>query len=345
MAAYAAQSGITSDAPAIPGADIIFGHSPAMQRVRLALEQIGDTPVPVLITGESGSGKDLIARLLHRRSAAQPGPFVKVTCPAIPGALLESELFGHEQGAFTGATASRPGRVEQAGGGTLFLDEIGELEMGLQAKLLQLLQDGTYRRLGGRKEMRTQARLVVATNRRLEEDVADGRFRRDLYYRINVVRLELPPLRERLQDILPLAGYFAAQFACTFRRPAPPFSPEYTRALMGYGWPGNVRELENLMQRYVVLGGAAALPPGMAGAAPASATGDGGAVSLRALTRQAVQDLERSVILQSLSAHQWHRKRTARALQISYRALLYKLKETGLQSVGVKAAVAEEEKS
>ncbi len=319
----------------LPPEELIFGRSPAMQRVRVALEQIGSTPIPVLLTGESGTGKEVIARLVHRRTAA-PEPFVKVTCPAIPSTLLESELFGYEKGAFTGAHGNRPGRIEQAEGGTLFLDEIGELDLSLQAKLLQLLQDCTYLRVGGRKELQLQARLLFATNRRLEDEVAAGRFRRDLYYRVHVVGVELPPLRQRREDILALAEFFVDQFARSFLRPAPPFSSVFVRALLGYAWPGNVRELENMMKRYVVLGGASEL---LQEAALGAGGGEGGtagragagSLSLKALKRQTVLELERSVILHSLTQHHWHRKRTARALHISYRALLYKLKQTGIQ--------------
>lgn len=307
-----------------------------MRQVRLKLERIGATNVPVLLTGESGTGKELLARMLHRQSNWAAGPFVKVNCPAIPGTLLESELFGFEKGAFTGAHASKPGRIEQADGGTLFLDEIGELELGLQAKLLQLLQDNCFMRLGGRQEVRAHTRMLCATNRRLQAEVDSGRFRRDLYYRINVVSLEVPPLRDRREDIELLAEYFIKEFSTRFQRPAPPLTPNLLSALQQYGWPGNVRELENMMKRYVVLGAAEELrqqlyllprdPQTVAATEPAP----DGTLSLKKVTRYAVQELEREIILKTLEANQWNRKRTARALRISYRALLYKLKEAGL---------------
>ncbi len=308
--------------------EILFGSSRAMQRVREKLDLLSSTPIPVLITGESGTGKELVARLLHRQ-ATVPGPFVKLNCPAIPGSLLESELFGFEKGAFTGAHLCKPGRIEQAEGGTLFLDEIGELELSLQGKLLQLLQDGHFMRLGGRTELRASTRMLFATNRDLDAEVAAGRLRSDLYYRINVVGIALPPLRHRREDIPRLARHFIDVYSRHFERKVPSLAPELVSLLQRYRWPGNVRELENMMKRYVVLGSATELLPPLADCT-ASETDLGDNVSLKALTRRATRELERNIILQALAAHHWHRKRTAAALQISYRALLYKLKENGL---------------
>jgi two-component system response regulator AtoC len=341
---------------AVPDPDLLFGRSVAMQRVRVTLEHLGAAPIPVLITGESGTGKELVARLLHRQSRVAAGPFVKLNCPAIPATLLESELFGHEKGAFTGAHAGKPGRVEQATGGTLFLDEIGELELGLQGKLLQLLQDGCFMRLGGREELRADTRMLFATNRNLEAEMAAGRLRQDLYYRINVVGVELPPLRQRREDIPRLARYFVSLHGRRYGRAVAPLPAEFVSALQRYPWPGNVRELENMMKRYVVLGGAAELLPLLMARSEQELEPDGeGSVSLKALTRHAVQELERGIILQALAAHRWHRKRAAKALHISYRALLYKLKQNGLQSApgahapaapapGARAAATAEEK-
>ncbi|MGH9412488.1 MAG: sigma-54 interaction domain-containing protein [Terriglobales bacterium] len=321
----------------MPSPELLFGNSRAMRRVREKVDLLGAAPIPVLITGESGTGKELVARLLHQQ-AAMPGPFVKLNCPAIPATLLESELFGFERGAFTGAHLMKPGRIEQAEGGTLFLDEIGELELGLQGKLLQLLQDRHFMRLGGRSELRANARMLFATNRNLEAEMAAGRLRTDLYYRINVVGIELPPLRHRRDDIPPLARYFVRVYSRHYGRAVPPLPPEFVSLLQRYGWPGNVRELENMMKRYVVLGSTAELLPPLAACMEPEAEA-GEPVSLKALTRHAVRELERNVILQALAAHHWHRKRTAAALQISYRALLYKLKQNGLQA-GAEAAAA-----
>jgi len=328
----------------LPPRELIFGASAAMQQVRRMLEHIGATQVAVLITGESGTGKEMVARLLHLQSACARHPLVKVTCPAIPGTLLESELFGYEKGAFTGALASKPGRIEQADGGTLFLDEIGELELGLQGKLLQLLQDGCFLRLGGRKEIRARARMLFATNRNLEDEVARGQFRRDLYYRINVVGIELPPLRQRLEDLDPLARYFIAEFSRRYQRRPAPLTPELLAAMQRHPWPGNVRELENLMKRYVVLGSVQELlqqlaRPSRVEATPAAAPPPPQAppFSLKAATREAVHQVERDIILKALAEHRWNRKRTAKALRISYRGLLYKLKEAGLQAAATPA--------
>ncbi|MGN6593241.1 MAG: sigma-54 interaction domain-containing protein [Terriglobales bacterium] len=326
---------LPADADSIPTPDpeVFFGRSAAMQRMRVTLERLGAAPIPVLITGESGTGKELVARLLHRQSHVAAGPFVKLNCPAIPATLLESELFGHEKGAFTGAHACKPGRVEQATGGTLFLDEIGELELGLQGKLLQLLQDRRFMRLGGREELRADARMLFATNRNLESEMAAGRLRQDLYYRINVVNLELPALRQRREDIPRLARYFVRLYSRHYGRSVAPLPAEFVAALQRYAWPGNVRELENMMKRYVVLGNAAELLPLLLARSALELEPDGeGSVSLKALTRRAVHELERGIILQALATHHWHRKRAAQALHISYRALLYKLKQAGLQS-------------
>src|SRR5947209_17631700 len=202
----------------IPPENIIFGHSELMQAVRSQLAKVAAANVPVLIHGESGTGKDIIARLIHGLSPWKSGPLVKVNCPAIPGTLLESELFGYEKGAFTGAAGMKPGRVEMAHRGTLFLDEIGELELSLQAKLLQLLQDGQFCRIGAQEDKKVEVRVVCATNRDLEEEVAEGSFRQDLYYRINVVSIELPPLRDRQQDLPQLITYFIDSFNAAYGR-------------------------------------------------------------------------------------------------------------------------------
>src|ERR1022692_4658974 len=238
----------------IPPDNIIFGHSEVMQSVRTRLSKVAAANVPVLITGESGTGKDIIARLLHAYSPWAKGPFVKVNCPAIPGTLLESELFGYEKGAFTGAYGSKPGRVEMAHRGTLFLDEISELDPALQSKLLQLLQDGQFCRIGAQEDKKVEVRIVCATNRLLEVEIENGTFRQDLFYRINVVNLQMPPLRERRGDIEDLVHYFLEYYNRKYNCRARPISAELLTALQKYHWPGNIRELENLIKRYVILG-------------------------------------------------------------------------------------------
>src|SRR5438477_11137145 len=238
----------------IPPEAVVFGQSEVMQALRSRLDKVASANVPVLIHGDSGTGKDIIARMVHSLSPWKSGPFVKVNCPAIPGTLLESELFGYERGAFTGAYGSKPGRVEMAHRGTLFLDEISELDMSLQSKLLQLLQDGQFCRIGAQADKKVEVRVVCATNRKLEEEIENGNFRQDLYYRINVVNLFMPPLRERRGDIDGLVSYFLEYYNRKYNCKARPLSSELMEVLQKYHWPGNIRELENLVKRYVILG-------------------------------------------------------------------------------------------
>src|SRR5215472_7638218 len=328
------------DNGAFPPDDVIFGKSPDMASVRKTLSKVAETSIPVLMTGESGTGKEVIARLLHHQSLVSTKPFVQVNCAAIPATLLESELFGYEKGSFTGAVGSKPGRVEMANSGTLFLDEIGELDPGTQAKLLQVLQDGQFSRIGGQEDKRVNVRFIFATNRDLEEEIAVGNFREDLFYRINVVNVHLPPLRERLEDIPALCDYFIARHNEKFNCRAGSLSEHCLSNLQDYHWPGNIRQLENLTKRYVILGSEDAIlselrdreadifkfiiPPH-------------GEVSLKQITRQAVRQVERKVILKMVEASNWNRKRAAKRLNISYRALLYKLKEAGVPSERRKA--------
>jgi two-component system, NtrC family, response regulator AtoC len=319
----------------IPPEDIIFGHSELMQAVRSRLAKVAAANVPVLIHGESGTGKDIIARLIHGLSPWKNGPLVKVNCPAIPGTLLESELFGYEKGAFTGAFGSKPGRVELAHRGTLFLDEISELDLPLQSKLLQLLQDGQFCRIGAQEDKKVEVRVVCATNRNLESEIEAGTFRQDLYYRINVVNLRMPALRERRGDIEDLASYFLEYYNRKYNCRAKPLSSEVMGALQKYHWPGNIRELENLIKRYVILGHEEVITNDLVAREPDFFNPEisfDGPISLKKLTRQAVRELERKVILKVLQQHHWNRKQTARTLSISYRALLYKIRDAGLPS-------------
>ncbi len=319
----------------LPPEEVIFGRSDGMRLVRQKVEKLAATNVPVLIQGESGTGKEVLAKLIHRLSPWQDGPFVKVNCPAIPGTLLESELFGYEKGAFTGAYGTKPGRVEMANRGTLFLDEISELEMALQAKLLQLLQDGQFCRIGAQEDRRVEVRMLCATNRQLDQEIETGGFRQDLYYRINVLNLSVPPLRERREDIPTLIQHFLSVYGQSFNLQAPPLSSHVTQLLMRYDWPGNIRELENLIKRYVILGSEEAITSDLIAQNQMSLTPrilHGETVSLKEITRQAVQELERKVILQALQANHWNRKQAAKKLKISYRALLYKIRDAGLPS-------------
>src|SRR5579864_501553 len=237
-----------------PPDTVVFGKSDAMQALRARMDKVASANVPVLINGESGTGKDIVARMIHNYSPWRSGPFVKVNCPAIPGTLLESELFGYEKGAFTGAYGTKPGRVEMAHRETLFLDEISELDLALQSKLLQLLQDGQFCRIGAQEDKKVEVRVVCATNRRLDQEIENGTFRADLFYRINVVNLYMPPLRERATDIPDLVAYFLEHHNRKYNCRAKPLSNELMADLRKYHWPGNIRELENLVKRYVILG-------------------------------------------------------------------------------------------
>jgi len=318
-----------------PPESVIFGSSEAMQTLRARMNKVASANVPVLIHGESGTGKDIIARMIHGRSPWRTGPYVKVNCPAIPGTLLESELFGYERGAFTGAYGSKPGRVELAHRGTLFLDEISELDLALQSKLLQLLQDGQFCRIGAQEDKKVEVRVVCATNRHLESEIENGTFRQDLFYRINVVNLALPPLRERSSDIEDLVNYFLEYYNRKYNCRAKALSVELMAVLQKYHWPGNIRELENLVKRYVILGSEEVISCDLVAREQEYFNPEiniEGPISLKKLTRQATRELEGKVILKVLQAHHWNRKQAARALSISYRALLYKIRDAGLPS-------------
>jgi two-component system, NtrC family, response regulator AtoC len=317
----------------LPPERIYFGPSAAMQAIRQKVERAAGLNVPILILGESGTGKEVLARFIHQRSPWCRGPFVKVNCPAIPGTLIESELFGFQKGAFTGANASKPGRMEMAHGGTLFLDEIAELDASLQAKLLHVLQDGHFMRIGDHEEKLMDARVVCATNRQLQREIQTGAFRSDLFYRINVIALTLPPLRERRDDIPYLAEYLREQFNRRFQREAPPLSNETLHLLQQRDWPGNIRELENCLARYVVLGSEETFYPERVEQAPAHFTYEptpDGNIPLKHIAQQATRKMERDVILKVLQANHWNRRKAAEVLKISYRALLYKVRQAGL---------------
>ena len=313
--------------------DLLIGQSSAIRKIWEQLASAAMTEVPVLITGESGTGKDLAARLLHEMSRRGRYNMVKVNCPAIPAQLFESELFGYDAGAFTGAKSGKPGKFEQANHGTLFLDEIGELDFALQSKLLRALQDFRIVRLGSVEERQVDVRLICGTNRNLEKEVANGTFRSDLFYRINVLKIEMPPLRDRAGDVPMLFEHFVSLFSNQFGRRPEPISKSALKLLEAYHWPGNLRELENLAKRYVVLGGEDGILPSLRDPQEMNIFATQAIdlnTPLRIQTRKALQTLERRIILDVLRAHKWNRRKTARSLDISYRALLYKIKEAGL---------------
>jgi two-component system, NtrC family, response regulator AtoC len=330
----------------LPPEDVIFGRSSAMQQVRRLATRICATNVPVLLNGNGGTGKEVLARWIHARSPWSSGQFVKVNCAAIPGALLESELFGYEKGAFTGAHTSRPGRVELAHNGTLFLDEIADLSLGLQSKLLQFLQDGRFSRIGDQSERKVEARVICATNKNLEEEIHAGRFRADLYYRVNVVRLRLPRLCERSQDIPILAEYFRALFQEQFSKESEPLSAVMLQYLQKLDWPGNIRELSNGIARHVLNGMGANIvdePTPKRLDLTRARSASAGALPLKQIAKEAVRERERSFILEALQANQWNRKKTAQVLKISYRALIYKIRNGGLLARGVEDSLPRQE--
>jgi DNA-binding NtrC family response regulator len=310
---------------------LLAGNSLALAEVKHVIERVAPTPATVLITGESGTGKEIVARSLHRASARKSGPFIKINCAAIPEGLIESELFGYEKGAFTGAVGRKPGRFELADGGTLFLDEIGEMPLAAQPKLLRAIQEGRFYRVGGTETMHVDVRLVAATNRDLREAVRTGRFREDLFYRLHVVPIHLPPLRERPEDIPILARLFLERFAAKLRRPVTSIDPMAMDMLRAHAWPGNIRELENAIERATLLCDgpillARDLPAEVQPPAPRSASATE-PTPLRERIRAATQRIERDAILEALRMTEGNVTRAARKLGLSRRGLQLKMKE------------------
>jgi two-component system response regulator AtoC len=310
----------------IRGEDEIVGHSAAMRAALDVARKVARHPSTVLLTGESGTGKELVARLIHRSSPRAQESFVAVNCGAIPEALLESELFGHAKGAFTGASHEKAGLFEEAHGGTLFLDEIGDLPVALQVKLLRALQEGEVRRVGANVSTQVDVRLITATNRDLAADIATGRFRGDLYYRINVVTIKLPPLRERPQDIAELALHFLRRYNQRLGLGVESIAPAAMRQLTEYAWPGNVRELENVIERALVLAQGTTIEPEhlaefVQGAGRAATPADD--LSIKRQT----EELERRLIQRALEQTRGNRTRAAQLLELSHRALLYKIRD------------------
>jgi len=306
--------------------------SKRMREVEAHCRLVASTDIPILVLGESGTGKEIAAMFIHKMSARSSRNFLKVNCAAMPLDLLESELFGYEQGAFTGAVKSKPGKFELCNNGTIFLDEIGEMPTALQAKLLQVLQDGSFSRLGSRLTMKVDVRVIAATNINIKEAIARKTFREDLYYRLNGFSIHLPPLRERREEIPILAKYFMFRNAAKFDRAPLPFSATLMQALNSYSWPGNLRELENTVKRYLVLADEQSiineLHPGL-GFGLASSSSDDGCTTrgLKRVVRGVKGDAESVLIARTLESTKWNRKAAAADLQISYKALLYKIKQ------------------
>lgn len=309
--------------------------SKRMREIEAQCRLVARADIPVLILGESGTGKEVATLFIHKMSARSQCSFLKVNCAAMPADLLESELFGYEQGAFTGAVKSKPGKFELCNGGTIFLDEIGEMPPILQAKLLQVLQDGSFARLGGRSTIKVDVRVVAATNIDIKLAMAQKTFREDLYYRLNGFTLRIPPLRERLEEIPILAQHFMLKVAAKYDRDPLPLSPAFIQALCNQPWPGNLRELENTIKRYLILGDEEAIlhdlnPSRETGVQASSATANGGPTGLKHLVRNLKGDAESVAIAQALDNTGWNRKMAAANLRISYKALLYKIKQYNL---------------
>src|SRR5580704_16706700 len=340
----------------------LFGTSPRMEEVKNTIEQVADTTATVLIRGESGTGKEVVARMIYAQSGRDDKPFVKVNCAAIPHELLESELFGYEPGAFTGANRQKLGKFDLANAGTLFLDEISEMHPALQAKLLHVLQDGEFSRLGGKRDISVDVRVLAATNKPLENAVQDGTFREDLFYRLNVITIHIPPLRERREEIPVFLEFFLRKYSEFYAKQPPRFTDYAMTRMQEYSWPGNIRELENLVKRYVIVGNEAQIirelsthkpimssvsgvsaPPNSkedkagadhahaGGAAIPITSGKSGAVetdspSLLEIGRRAAMLAEREAIERVLTQTRWNRRQAAKILKISYKALLNKLK-------------------
>ena len=330
------QNGKAANLPEMPS---LFSSSPRMSEIRDTIDKVATTSATVLIRGESGVGKEVVARAIFARSGRNQKSFVKVNCAAIPNDLLESELFGYEAGAFTGAQRSKPGKFELANGGTLFLDEIAEMHPALQAKLLHVLQDGEFARLGAKRDTAVDVRVLCATNKLLEQRVAEGLFREDLFYRINVVTVHIPPLRERRDEIPGLIRYFLEKYASVYGRKIVPLSDEIMKALVNYAWPGNIRELENLCKRYVIVGRATQIVRELTMHAlerPAKIEKDDSSPiefpvsaepSLLEIGRRAAWQAEKAAIQEMLEETRWNRRVAARRLRVSYKALLNRIKQ------------------
>ena len=321
----------------------LVGASAAMQDVFKIIEKVADTPSTVLITGESGTGKELVATALHAGSSRRNKAIIRVNCAAIPKDLMESELFGYERGAFTGAVTSKPGRFELADSGTLFLDEIAEIPVEMQVKLLRALQESEFERVGGIKTLKVDVRLIAATNRDLKKEIAEGRFREELFYRLNVVPITLPPLRDRVADIPELVAHFIEKYNRKLSKKVQSLEPDAMEILQEYGWPGNIRELENMMERMILFSEgpvilAKDLPEPLKEADTVkvplqlSAAPSGGDASMKDIVKQAAAELERDLIAKALEETSGNVTQAAKKLKISRKSLQTKMKEFGLRS-------------
>lgn len=325
-----------------PDFKMVFA-SDAMKRIMQTSSQVAKTNIPVLLTGESGVGKDVVARFIHQNSNLIGCPFLKVNCAAMPENLVESELFGYRKGAFTGAYVDRPGKFEYANGGTIFLDEIGEFSSSVQAKLLQVLQEGKFSMLGENREIEVNVRVITATNRKLMEAIKEGRFREDLYYRLNVVNIHIPPLRERRDDIPVLCRHFIRKFTIDYKSEEADLPEKLKERLHNYSWPGNVRELENILKRFVVLRDENSIFEYFDSREKAQAAEEESLVSsadsyagkeLKEISKEASAKVEREVITQVLGRNGWNKLKTAKELKVSYKTLLTKIEQYAIKPTG-----------
>ena len=316
-----------------------------MNKIKATIDKVAKTDITVLIKGESGTGKELLAQAIHLNSHRKEKPFIKVNCATIPKGLLESELFGFEKGAFTGAHLEKPGKFELANGGTILLNDIGEIDISIQAKLLQVLQDGMFSRLGGDGDVTVDTRVIATTKDHLEETVMEGRFREDLFFRVNVINITVPPLRDRKEQILPFSQYYLNFYKKKYGREIPSFSPVTINAFKEYAWPGNIRELENMVKRIVLFGeedvlhsiSGQGLEDGRNRKSSDSILSDASvenkSLNLKEVGKQAAEVAEKEIIQSTLQETHWNRKQAAKLLRVSYKALLYKIQKYHLDDI------------
>jgi two-component system response regulator AtoC len=334
---------------------IFFANSSRMNKIKATIEEVAKTDITVLIKGESGTGKELLAQAIHSESDRKNKPFIKVNCATIPKGLLESELFGFEKGAFTGAHLEKPGKFELANDGTILLNDIGEIDISVQAKLLQVLQDGMFCRLGGNGDVVVNTRVIATTKDHLEKTIMEGRFREDLFFRVNVISITVPPLRDRREQILPLSQHYFDFYKKKYGRETPPLSSTMTNAFKEYAWPGNIRELENMVKRIVLFGEEGTVLETISGK-----RSDGGgspkanerlfpdpsaenkSLNLKEVGKRAAEIAEKEIIQNTLQETHWNRKRAAKLLRVSYKALLYKIQKYHLDDTRGYRKVGEE---
>ena len=319
---------------------IVFTNSSKMNKIKAIINEIARTDITVLIKGESGAGKELLAQAIHINSDRKDKPLVKVNCAAIPKGLLESELFGFEKGAFTGAYIKKPGKFELANGGTILLSDIGEMDISIQAKLLQVLQEGMFSRLGGDGDILVNTRVIATTRDHLEKSMMEGQFREDLFFRINVINITVPPLRERKEQILPLAHYYLNFYQNKYERESPPLSSRVTAVFKDYPWPGNIRELENMIKRIVIFGEEDSVLKNLFGKEledrnnleplkdlSSTSSIERESFDLKAVGKKAAEEAEKEIIQSTLQGTHWNRKKAAKLLHVSYKALLYRIEK------------------